>query len=85
VLDVSDVSDENATRMLATLCPPQIIRVVLAEFGEGHDTLTTARKLHWFDLFQICCHTTNSQFENIHEEVQDVYEGDDDLLADRSQ
>jgi len=32
------VSDEDATRMLATPCPQQVMRVGLVEFGERHDT-----------------------------------------------
>jgi len=36
---MSDVSDEDATRMLVT-CLQQVVRVVLVEFGERHDTRT---------------------------------------------
>ena len=34
---MSYLSDEDATRMLAT-CPQQVLRVGLVEFGERHDT-----------------------------------------------
>jgi len=39
---VSDVSDEDATRMLAT-CPQQVVHVVLVNFGERHDTRTNGQ------------------------------------------
>ena len=42
---VSDVSDEDATRMLA-ICPQQVVRVGLVEFGERHDTRTNGQALH---------------------------------------
>ena len=39
---MSDVSDEDATRILAT-SPQQVVRVVLMEFGERHDTRTNGQ------------------------------------------
>jgi len=33
---VSEVSEEDATRMLATLYPQRVVRVGLVEFGEQH-------------------------------------------------
>jgi len=33
----SGVSDEDVTRTLVT-CPQQVVRVVLVDFAEGHDT-----------------------------------------------
>jgi len=39
---VLDVSDEDATRMLAT-CPQQVVRVGLVEFGERHDIRTNGK------------------------------------------
>jgi len=41
---VSDVSDDDAARMLAT-CPQQVVRVGLVEFGERHGTRTNG--LHY--------------------------------------
>jgi len=38
----SGVSDEDATRMLST-CPQQLVRVVLVNFGERHDTRTNGQ------------------------------------------
>ena len=54
---VSDVSDEDATSMLTsttrkicrgqvvslTTCPQQVVRVLLVEFGERHDTRTNCQ------------------------------------------
>ena len=39
---VSDVSDEDATRTLAT-CPQKFVRFGLVEFGERHDTWTNGQ------------------------------------------
>jgi len=39
---VSDVSDEDATRILA-ICPQQVVRVGLVEFGEQHGTRTNGQ------------------------------------------
>jgi len=39
---MSDASDDDATRMLAT-CPQQVVRVGLVEFGERHDTRTNGQ------------------------------------------
>ena len=39
---MSKVSDEDATRMLAT-CPQQVVCVGLMEFGERHDTRTNGQ------------------------------------------
>jgi len=41
-MGVSDVSDEDATRMLGT-CPQQVVRIGLVEFGERHDTRTNGQ------------------------------------------
>ena len=42
---MSDVSDEDATRMLTT-CPQQVVHVALVNFGERHDTRAAHRKLN---------------------------------------
>ena len=39
---MSDVSDEDATRMLST-CPQEVGRVGLVKFGERHDTRTNGQ------------------------------------------
>jgi len=39
---VWDLLDEDVARMLAA-CPQQVVRVVLVEFGERHDTRTNGQ------------------------------------------